>query len=95
MGARGAVPATCNIAPKLLVEIYEKFKKGDIEGSMAAQAKLHPLRMALTLGTAPGGVKSALRELGRSIGPCRSPVALVGADKIPKLKEALAAAGLL
>ena len=95
MGARGAVPATCNIAPKLLVEIYEKFKKGDIEGSKAAQARLHPLRMALTLGTAPGGVKSALRELGRSIGPCRSPVALVGADKIPKLKEALAAAGLL
>ena len=95
MGARGAVPATCNIAPKLLVEIYEKFKKGDIEGSKAAQAKLHPLRMALTLGTAPGGVKSALRELGRSIGPCRSPVALVGADKIPKLKEALAAAGLM
>jgi 4-hydroxy-tetrahydrodipicolinate synthase len=95
MGARGAVPATCNIAPKLLVEIYEKFKKGDIEGSKAAQARLHPLRMALTLGTAPGGVKSALRELGRSIGPCRSPVALVGADKIPKLKEALAAAGLM
>ena len=95
MGARGAVPATCNIAPKLLVEIYEKFKKGDIEGSKAAQARLHPLRMALTLGTAPGGVKSALRELGQSIGPCRSPVALVGADKIPKLKEALAAAGLL
>jgi 4-hydroxy-tetrahydrodipicolinate synthase len=77
------------------VEIYEKFKKGDIEGSKAAQARLHPLRMALTLGTAPGGVKSALRELGRSIGPCRSPVALVGADKIPKLKEALAAAGLM
>ncbi|NBR07398.1 MAG: 4-hydroxy-tetrahydrodipicolinate synthase [Planctomycetes bacterium] len=95
MGAKGAVPATCNIAPKLLVEIYEKFKKGDIEGSKAAQAKLHPLRMALTLGTAPGGVKSALRELGRSIGPCRSPVALVGPDKIPKLKEALAAAGLV
>lgn len=95
MGAKGAVPATCNIAPKLLVEIYEKFMKGDIEGSRAAQARLHPLRMALTLGTAPGGVKSALRELGRSIGPCRSPVALVGADKIPKLKEALAAAGLV
>ena len=94
MGAHGAVPATCNIAPKLLVEIYEKFKAGDFEGSKAAQARLHPLRMALTLGTAPGGVKSALRELGRSIGPCRSPVALVGADKIPKLKEALALAGI-
>ncbi len=95
MGASGAVPATCNIAPRLLVEIYESFRAGDLEASKAAQAKLHPLRMALTLGTAPGGVKSALRELGRSIGPCRSPVALVGPDKIPKLREALGLAGLI
>src|SRR2546430_15821 len=28
-GARGAVPATGNIAPKLLVEIYETFVRGD------------------------------------------------------------------
>jgi len=31
--------------------------------------------MALTLGTAPTGVKGALELLGESIGPCRSPVA--------------------
>src|SRR3954467_591256 len=31
-GARGAVPATGNIAPALLVKIYETFRKGDIEG---------------------------------------------------------------
>src|SRR6202049_4422988 len=55
-GARGAVPATGNIAPKLLVEIYEKFRKGDLEGSKAAQLRLNPIRLALTLGTAPGGV---------------------------------------
>src|SRR6202167_4337485 len=35
-GARGAVPATGNIAPKLLVEIYETFVRGDQAGSMAA-----------------------------------------------------------
>ena len=28
-GAKGAVPATGNIAPKLLVEIYEAFQRGD------------------------------------------------------------------
>ena len=94
LGARGAVPATANIAPALLVEIYNKFKAGDKDGSKAAQARLHPLRMALTLGTAPGGVKSALRELGTPIGPCRSPVALIGPDKATKLREALVSAGL-
>src|SRR5215470_4421919 len=35
-GARGSVPATGNIAPELLVRIYEMFKAGDIEASRAA-----------------------------------------------------------
>src|SRR5436189_5931216 len=50
-GAKGAVPATGNIAPKLLVEIYETFQKGDIEGSKKAQLQLNPLRLALALCT--------------------------------------------
>src|SRR5215470_8407973 len=71
MGARGAVPATGNIAPALLVEIYEKFKKGDLAGAKAAQLRLNPLRLALGLCTPPGGVKAALELLGMSLGPCR------------------------
>src|SRR5437868_3885208 len=42
-GARGAVPATGNIAPKLLVEIYEAFMRGDLAGSLAAQKRLSPI----------------------------------------------------
>jgi len=95
MGARGAVPATGNIAPALLAEIYNTFQRGDRAASQAAQARLHPLRMALTLCTAPGGVKAALQMLGLSIGPCRSPVAGLTPDKLPKMKAALTAAGLL
>src|SRR5437660_2844964 len=30
MGARGSVPATGNIAPALLAEIYERFQRGDL-----------------------------------------------------------------
>ena len=92
-GARGAVPATGNIAPKLLVEIYETFVRGDQAGSQAAQKKLNPVRMALTLGTAPGGVKAALQLLGLSIGPSRAPVAPLPADKMQKMKAALQSAG--
>ena len=94
-GARGAVPATGNIAPRLLVEIYETFARGDLAGSLAAQRRLNPIRLALTLGTAPGGVKAALGVLGMSIGPCRSPVAGLPPDKLPQMRAALAAAGLL
>jgi 4-hydroxy-tetrahydrodipicolinate synthase len=95
MGARGAVPATGNIAPALLVEIYNAFRRGDVQASKSAQMRLNPLRLALALGTAPGAVKAALTMLGVSLGPCRAPVSGLGADKLPKMRAALEAAGLL
>lgn len=94
-GARGAVPATGNIAPSLLVEIYNAFRRGDLEASKAAQLRLNPLRLALSLCTAPGAVKAALDVLGESVGPCRSPVAGLAPDKVPTMRAALQAAGLM
>jgi 4-hydroxy-tetrahydrodipicolinate synthase len=94
-GARGAVPATGNIAPALLAEIYNTFQRGDLEASKAAQLRLNPLRLALGLCTAPGAVKAALQVLGKSIGPSRSPVSGLSPEKLPKMRAALAAAGLL
>jgi 4-hydroxy-tetrahydrodipicolinate synthase len=93
-GAKGAVPATGNIAPALLAEIYNTYMKGDIAASKAAQLRLNPIRMSLTLGTAPGGVKAALNLLGLSIGPSRSPVAPLSPDKLEKMRVALRAGGL-
>ncbi len=93
-GARGAVPATANIVPALLVEIYEAFRRGDAAASQAAQLRLNPLRLALTLGTPPGSVKAALHLLGLSLGPCRAPVSGLSADRVPKMRAALQAAGL-
>jgi 4-hydroxy-tetrahydrodipicolinate synthase len=94
-GARGAVPASGNIAPALCVRIYEAFVRGDLESSKAAQLKLNPLRLALGLGTVPGGVKAALAVLGKSIGPSRAPIAPLGAGHLPKMRAALQEAGLL
>jgi len=93
-GAKGAVPATGNIAPHLLVEIYESFTRGDHAAALAAQLKLNPIRMSLTLGTAPGGVKAALQLLGLPIGPSRRPVAPLPPDKLDKMRGALRAGGL-
>ncbi len=94
-GARGAVPATGNIAPALLVKIYETFRKGDIAGSKAAQLQLNPLRLALGLCTAPGAVKAALNLLGMNVGPCRSPVSGLAPEKVPLMRQALTRAGLM
>jgi 4-hydroxy-tetrahydrodipicolinate synthase len=94
-GARGAIPATGNIAPPLLVEIYERFRQGDQEGAKAAQLRLNPLRLGLGLGTAPGAVKAALTLLGMSLGPCRAPVGPLSPDKQQKMRGILQQAGLM
>jgi 4-hydroxy-tetrahydrodipicolinate synthase len=94
-GARGSVPATANICPALVVEIYEAFQRGDQAAAKAAQLRLNPVRLSLTLGTPPGGVKAALSLLGMSLGPCRSPIASLSPEKQQKARVALEKAGLV
>ena len=94
-GAKGAVPATGNIAPALTVEIYEAFQRGDHAAAKAAQLRLNPLRLALGLGTVPGGVKAALALMGKSLGPCRSPVGPLSPENEQKMKNVLKQNGLL
>jgi len=93
-GARGAVPATANVAPRLLVSIYEAFQHGDHAAAAAAQRRLNPLRLSLALGTAPGGVKAALALLGMAIGPSRGPVGPLSAENLEKMRIALDQSGL-
>jgi 4-hydroxy-tetrahydrodipicolinate synthase len=95
MGAQGAIPASCNIAPALCVGIYEAFSKGDIEAAKGFQARLHGVRMAMTLGTGNGAVKEAMALLGRPAGPNRFPISPLSDEKRQKLRDILEAAGLL
>jgi 4-hydroxy-tetrahydrodipicolinate synthase len=94
-GARGAVPASANVAPAICAEIYNAFERGDHASAKAAQLRLNPVRMSLTLSTAPGGVKAALALLGKDIGPSRSPIAPLSAEKQQKMRTMLAEAGLI
>lgn len=93
-GAQGAIPASCNIAPELCVGIYESFVKGDFEAARAQQSRLHPIRMAMTLGTGNGAVKEAMALLGRPAGPSRSPLAPLSEEKRQKLRAILDKAGV-
>jgi 4-hydroxy-tetrahydrodipicolinate synthase len=94
-GAKGAVPASANVAPALCVKIYEEFQRGNLEAAKAAQIKLNPLRLAFTLGTQPGAVKAALDLMGKSLGPSRGPIAPLPMDRKQKLKAVLEELGLL
>jgi 4-hydroxy-tetrahydrodipicolinate synthase len=94
-GARGAVPASANVAPALCVQIYEAFVRGDYRAAKDAQQFLNPVRLSLALGTPPGAVKSALAILGMSIGPSRSPISGVPPARMDQMRQALKEAGLL
>jgi len=94
-GARGAVPASANVAPGLAVEIFEAFQRGDHAAAKAAQLRLNPVRLSLNLGTAPGGVKAALDLLGMSLGPSRAPIAPLSPEKRERMRSALGQAGLV
>ena len=90
-GVKGAIAATANVAPALLVEIYEAFVAGDLERALAAQNALTPLRYAFSLGTFPVVVKEALTLLGVDAGPARAPVGRLSADQREKLKQVVLA----
>lgn len=88
-GATGAIAATSNVAPSLVVSIYENFIKGDMKAALEAQFKLAPLRMAFTLGTFPMVIKSALQMIGINAGPCKSPIRDLTKDEKEQLKQVL------
>ena len=94
-GAQGAIPASCNIAPDLCVGLYESFMKGDMTAAREFQSRLHPVRMAMSLGTGNGAIKEALSLIGRPCGPNRWPVGPLGDDKRARLMGILEKAGLL
>ncbi|TDF93777.1 dihydrodipicolinate synthase family protein [Paenibacillus piri] len=67
-GAVGCVASTANIVPALVVDIYEKFMAGDLQGALAAQFKLAPLRMAFNLASFPVVTKEAMNLIGLAVG---------------------------
>ena len=86
-GAKGSVPATANIVPKLVVSIYELFQKGDLEGSLKAQFRLAPLRMAFSLGSFPSIMKEGLRIKGIDVGNTIKPIKPLTTEAREKLKK--------
>ncbi len=73
-GCVGAVAATANVAPDLVVGIYEAFMAGDYALALERQRQLEPLRRAFTLGSFPVVVKDAMELMGLPAGPCRAPI---------------------
>ncbi len=94
-GGKGGIAACANIAPKLIVEIYEAFMAGDLKRSLDAQFRLAPLRLAFDLGTFPVVIKEALTLIGIEAGPGIAPVGAMKPEARSDLKDILKKMGLL
>lgn len=84
-GATGAIASCANIAPRIAADIYDKYIEGDIKGSLEAQYKLAPLRIATNMGTFPAVIKEGLVMRGFDVGKCLEPIA----ELLPVQKETL------
>jgi 4-hydroxy-tetrahydrodipicolinate synthase len=94
-GGHGAITACANIAPRLMADIYDRYVAGDLAGSLEAQYRIAPIRMAFTLGSYPTILKESLELLGIEAGPCYAPVGPMTEEARSRLIELLKEAGVL
>ena len=94
-GGVGCVAATANVAPKLVVRIYERFQAGDLGGALRAQFELAPLRLAFSLGSWPVVMKDALNLIGIKAGQPIRPNVGCSEENLKSLEQILITLGLL
>ena len=94
-GASGAIASCANVAPKIAVDIYEKFRAGDAAGALDAQFRLPALRIATNMGTFPVVLKEALKLIGHDCGDCVKPIQPLNDEQRARLKTVLTDMGLL
>jgi len=94
-GGAGAVAATANIAPELVVSIYERFMAGDLRGALEAQYQLAPLRNAFGLGSWPVVTKDATNLIGIPAGKPIQPITSCSEANMLKLKNIVQNIGIL
>lgn len=93
-GGKGAIAATANIVPKIVVKIYEEYIKGNIKEALKAQYDLAPLRLAFSLGSFPVVMKEGLKLMGIDAGSTFKPVEPMTEDNKIKLKKVLEEMGV-
>lgn len=86
LGGDGCITGFMNCIPRLHVELFESFERGDLRKSVELFYKIMPL---WTLGANPAMVKEALNVLGFSIGHPRQPLYPVNEESRQRLREVL------
>lgn len=89
VGAVGAVCSTANYLPRLVCSIYEKYVAGDIKGSLEAQLRLNPIRLATDKSSFPVATKDLANLVGTKVGKPYLPTMPSPAAQMENLRQSL------
>ncbi|CAB1249418.1 4-hydroxy-tetrahydrodipicolinate synthase [Clostridium sp. WLY-B-L2] len=87
-GGKGAIAATSNMIPDIVVAIYQNWLKGNMEEAQKAQEDLQPLRDTFKYGTLPSVLKKAVELYSNiPVGPPRFPAVEPTGKALEKVEE--------
>ncbi|MCM3213839.1 4-hydroxy-tetrahydrodipicolinate synthase [Niallia taxi] len=86
-GGKGAVAATANMVPDVVVAIYDSWLDGNIEAAEENQVKLQPLRDTFKYGTLPSVLKKAVELYSVPVGPPKMPVSEISGEALEIVSE--------
>ncbi len=95
MGGAGTICGAGNVAPALVVRIYDEYMRGDHDAARASQDELFTLVAALRASVFPLAIKAALHMMGICEPWSAPPSRKLDERFIGALRERLAASGLL
>jgi len=95
MGAKGVISVTANVAPKLMHEMCEAAREGDIPRARTINAKLFALHQKLFVEANPIPVKWVLQQMGLIKTGIRLPLVNLSAQYHEVLRQAAQAAQIL
>ena len=93
VGAVGAVCSTANYLPRLVCSIYERYVAGDIKGSLEAQLRLNPIRLATDKSSFPVATKDLANLVGTKVGAPYLPTMPSPAAQMENLRQSLVDGG--
>jgi 4-hydroxy-tetrahydrodipicolinate synthase len=94
-GGAGTICGAGNVAPAMVVRIFDDYLRGDIEAARAAQDRLYEVVVAVRAGVFPLAIKAALHMMGICEPWSAPPVRQLDERLRGPLREALAANDLL
>lgn len=95
VGGAGTICGAANIAPALVVRIFDEHRRGDVEAARRSQDQLFELVTAVRMGVFPHAIKSALHMLGVCEPWTAPPVRRLDEEAEGRLRATLARLDLL